>query len=121
MEEPLFSTVKVMFSELPPCKTTWGLSSVKMIAEWALALPTIGVIVAKTIKNTKNIALFALRAIRPSRANITSLLSESEVWVKFCPSLTGLKQRNTALVYDFPWEISTSAWNSAEVATCSSN
>lgn len=91
MEEPLFLIVIVIFSELPPCKAIWGLSSVKMIAEWALALPIIGVIVAKTIKNTKNIALFALRAIRPSQANIASLLSESEVWVIFCPSLVGLK------------------------------
>ena len=33
MEEPLFSIVIDMFSELPPCKTICGLSSVRMIAE----------------------------------------------------------------------------------------
>ena len=121
MEEPLFSIVIVMFSELPPSRTTWGLSSVKMMAEWALTLPTSGVIVAKTIKNTKNIALFALRAIRPSQANITSLLSESEVWVRFWPSLAGLKQLNTVLVNNFPREISCSAWSSTKVSSCSGN
>ena len=76
---------------------------------------------AKTIKNTKKIALFALRAIRPSQANITSLLSESEVWVKFWPSMAGLKQLNAALVNNFPREISCPAWNSAKVSTRSSN
>ena len=82
IESPLFSIVRVMLSVEPPCSVTLGVSSDKIIVELAVALLNNGVDIADSINTAKKIARNVLRDIRPSQANMTSLLSESDVLCK---------------------------------------